>query len=362
MPDTSSTPLPVAERLGVTLVCGPSDAVDVAVAAEAAGLGSVWTTEFSYRSALVPLAAIAAATSRLRLGTAIAYALGRSPTVLAAEARDVDELSAGRLVLGLGSAQPARIRDWLGVETDDIPGHVAEMIQVLRALWHLDDHPVHFDGRHVRVLVRPDGRIPPPVRREIPVLLAAVNRRMMTIAGSVADGVIAHPIMNQAACEGYLRPVLQEAADRAGRAEAPVVAAMSIVVVDDDHDVARRHAASQIAFYLQHSTYEPLIRWYGFAEPARRIRAAVAAGDWQAATGAVSEDMIDSLAVAGPPHHVREHIATRLRTDTSHHLILHTPSMLLLRPVAAEEAAEDYRSRVLRLIDAFATPAPVRST
>ena len=81
-------------RLGMALACGPTDAVALAVEAEEAGFDSVWTTEFSWRSAIVPMAAIATATRRVTIGSAIAYALGRSPVVLAAEARDCDTAAA----------------------------------------------------------------------------------------------------------------------------------------------------------------------------------------------------------------------------------------------------------------------------
>ena len=137
----------------MALACGPSDAVNLAVQAEQAGFDSVWTTEFNWRSATVPMAAIAVATTRITIGSAIAYALGRSPAMLAAEARDIDELSDGRLILGLRSAQPRRIRDWLGAEPTDVPARVTETVEAARALWGIGPEPVHYRGRHVSVSV-----------------------------------------------------------------------------------------------------------------------------------------------------------------------------------------------------------------
>ena len=340
----------------MALACGPSDAVALAVEAERAGFDSVWTTEFSWRSATVPMAAIAAATDRVAIGSAIAYALGRSPAILAAEARDIDELSDGRLILGLGSAQPARIRRWLGADPTDVPAQVAEVIESVRALWRLGPDPVSYRGRHVRVDVEATPSAYPPRRREVPILLAAVNQRMLQVAGAVADGLIAHPIVDGPALRELVRPTLEAAAASAGRATAPAVAAMVIVVVDDDEEQARRNAASQIAFYAKHPAYAPLMDHYGLVGASTSIRDAVGHGDWEAAAAAVPDPMIDRLSVAGPAGLVKTRIGERLDAADCDTLILHTPSMLMSDPGArvSGDPAAAYRSHVSRLIDAFA--------
>ena len=338
----------------MALACGASDAVALAVEAERAGFDSVWTTEFSWRSATVPMAAIAAVTDRVTIGSAIAYALGRSPAVLAAEARDIDELSDGRLILGLGSAQPSRIRDWLSIEPTDVTGRVAEVVEAVRALWHIGPEPVQYRGRHYRVKVGATPGAYPSRSARLPVLLAAVNRRMVHVAGAVADGLIAHPIVDGSALTELVRPQLEAAAASADRAQPPMVAAMLIAVVNDDEEVARRDAAAQIAFYAQHATYAPLMSHYGFERAAAGIRAA-AADDWAAAVSAVTDTMVDRLAVAGPAQLVRSRVAERLDARDCETLILHTPSMLMAD--TAERASGDrgrtYREHVRRLIDVF---------
>lgn len=338
----------------MALACGPADALDLAVRAEQAGFDSVWTTEFSWRSATVPMAAIAVATSRITIGSAIAYALGRSPAVLAAEARDIDELSEGRLILGLGSAQPSRIRDWLGIDPTDVTGRVAEAVEALQALWHIGPEPVQYHGRHYRVTVGATTGAYPSRSARLPVLLAAVNRQMVHVAGAVADGLIAHPIVDGSALSELMRPQLEAAAASTGREQPPMVAAMLIAVVNDDEVAARRDAAAQIAFYAQHPTYAPLMRHYGFEHAAAAIRAA-AADDWGAATSAVTDEMVDRLAVAGTARLVRSRVAERLDARDCETLILHTPSMLMSDPTAraSGDPGRTYREHVGRLIDAF---------
>ena len=339
----------------MALACGAADAVAIAVAAERAGFDSVWTTEFNWRSATVPMAAIATATDRVAIGSAVAYALGRSPAMLAAEARDIDELSDGRLILGLGSAQPARIRDWLGTDPTDVPGRVAEVIEAVRALWGIGQDPVSYHGRHVRVAVEVTPGAYPPGRERIPILLAAVNRRMLHVAGAVADGLIAHPIVDGTVLRDVVRPALEAGAASVARSSPPMVAAMVIVVVDDDEERARRNAAAQIAFYAQHCAYEPLMTHCGFAGAAAFIRAAVRRGDWNAAVASVPGPMIDRLSVSGPPPAVKSRITDRLKARDCDTLILHTPSLLMSDPAAraAGDPGRTYREHVGRLIDAF---------
>lgn len=355
-----SAPLDRAPRLGLALACGPVDAVALAARAEQAGFDSVWATEFSWRSATVPMAAIATATDRITIGSAIAYALGRSPAMLAAEARDIDELSGGRLVLGLGSAQPARLHHWLGVDPTDVPARVAETIEAVRALWRIGPQPVRYRGRHLQVAVEATSSAYPPLRARLPLLLAAVNRRMTRVAGAVADGMIAHPIMDGPALRDLARPQLEAAAAEAGRREPPTVVAMLITVVDPDEERARRRAAAQIAFYAQHRAYAPLMRRGGFDSAAAAIRNAAGSGDWKAAVAAVPDEMTDRLAAAGPASIVRERVAQRREARDCDTLILHTPSTLMSEPAAtaAGDPSRSYRQHTERLIHTFTPAAP----
>ena len=336
----------------MALACGARDAVALAGQAERAGFDSVWATEFSWRSATVPMAAIAATTTRITIGSAIAYALGRTPAVLAAEARDIDELSGGRLILGLGSAQPDRVRRWFGADGTDLAAHVGEVVEAVRTLWGIGAAPVRYDGRHLRVSVEATPSAYSPLRARPPILLAGVNAAMVRVAGAVADGLIAHPMMDAATLEESVVPALRSAAEQAQRPSAPTVVAMLIVVINDDEERARRDAAAQIAFYAQHRTYAPLMRRYGFEQPAARIGEALSRGDWPAAVALVPDAMIDRLAAAGSGTDVRAKVDARRNAGGCDTLILHTPSMLMDR--AATDPAARYRSHLQRLLDTFA--------
>src|SRR5436189_5466792 len=156
----------------VTSTGGPLELADAARRAQEAGFASVWATEFYDRSATVALAAMAQATSTIELGSAIAYAFGRTPLVLAAEARDLDELSGGRITIGLGTGTRKMQEDWHGRAGEHPASRMEELIPLLRRLWRLHEGPVEHDGRFYRLHVQPTAPPRKPLRLDTPIYMA----------------------------------------------------------------------------------------------------------------------------------------------------------------------------------------------
>ena len=281
------------------------DLVAAARLCEDAGFESVWTTEFYDRSATISLAAMAMATERIELGTAIAYAFGRTPLVLAAEARDLDSLSGGRLLLGLGTGTQRMQRDWHGLDGEHPASRMEELVPLLRRLWHLHEGPIEHDGRFYRLHVRPTVPVAPPLRTDIPVYMAGVNARMVQAAGTVADGLVGHPLFTPEYVREVVRPALQRGAELAGRDRAVPIAGYINCAVSADGDAARRDAAALIAFNSTVKTYGAIHQLHGFMDEVEAIRAAWKAGDWAGMVGAVTPEMIETIALAGTPDEVR---------------------------------------------------------
>src|SRR5437588_13129517 len=126
---------------------GVRDAAAAARLAEQSGLASVWATEFYDRSATIALAAMANATETIALGSAIAYAFGRTPLVLAAEARDLDELSHGRPTPGLGTGTRRMQQDWHGLDGEHPASRMEALVPLLRRIWRLDQGAIEHGGR-----------------------------------------------------------------------------------------------------------------------------------------------------------------------------------------------------------------------
>ncbi|MHA6780790.1 LLM class flavin-dependent oxidoreductase [Pseudonocardia saturnea] len=295
----------MTERMGVAVHGGTlATAVDAAVRAEERGFESVWTTEFYDRSATVSLAAMALRTSTITVASGIAYAVGRSPLVLATEARDLAELSGDRLVLGLGTGARTMQRDWHGADPASPAPRMEELVPLLRRIWAMDASGVQHEGRFYRMALQPTVAMTP--RPPIPVYLAGFNARMVQAAGAVADGLVGHPIFTRRYVDEVVRPALAAGAARTGRDGEVPIAGYVITSVAEDGDRARRDAAAQIAFYTVVRTYAPLVELEGFTAEVAAIRDAWKARDHDAMVDAVSPAMLDRMAVAGTPDEVRD--------------------------------------------------------
>jgi probable F420-dependent oxidoreductase len=304
----------VINASGISLVTSygsPAELAEAAGLAERAGFASVWATEFYDRSATIALAAMAHATSTIDLGSAIAYAFGRTPLVLAAEARDLDELSGGRITLGLGTGTRRMQQDWHGLDGEHPAARMEELVPLLRRLWRLHEGPIEHDGRFYRLHVHPTAPPRQPLRLDTPIYMAGVNARMIEAAGAVADGLVGHPLFTPEYVREVARPALARGAERAGRTEPPPIAGYLTCSVAEDRDAARRDAAAIIAFNSTVKTYRRTHEVSGFQREAEAIRAAWSSGDFAGMTAAVSDEMIDSIALAGTPQEVRARFADR---------------------------------------------------
>ena len=301
----------MAVSLVVSGGSGLGDIVESARLAEAAGFASAWATEFYDRSATVSLAAMAQATERIGLGSAIAYAFGRTPVVLAAEARDLDEMSEGRLTLGLGTGTRRMQQDWHGLAGEHPASRMEELVPLLRRLWRLHEGPIAHDGRFYRLHVRPTAMVSAPLREDLPVYLAGVTPRMIEAAGAVGDGLVGHPLFTPEYVRDVARPALARGAARTGRDENVPIAGYLTCSVDEDREAARQAARAVVAFNSTVKTYQVVHRHHGFEQHAERIRELWRGGDFGAAVGAVPDEMLDAIALAGTADEVRQRFAER---------------------------------------------------
>ena len=276
-----------------------------AQAADAAGFASVWTSELYNRSATVTLAALTPRTTSCRIGSGIMYGVGRSPLMLAAEARDLDELAGGRFVLGLGLGTRRMISDWHGLDGDAPATRMEELVPLVRRIWRLHEGPVKHEGRfyRLRIAALEDLAGEPP--RDIPIYTAGVNPRMIESAGRVADGLLGHTLFSPRYIEEVVRPAIERGASHAGRDPQEVrLATYTLASAHDDEEQARREAAAMIAFYGSVKSYGKLFDVCGFGREAESIREAFGRKDAGGMVAAVTDAMVDEFAVAGTPAQV----------------------------------------------------------
>jgi len=297
-------------RYSITIGAGAAESVARAAAlAEAAGFETAWTSEM-FHDPFLPLAAAATSTSRIGLGTSIALAFVRSPWVTALSALDLDVLSGGRFILGLGTGLKRLNERWHGVAYGKPTPHIREAVQVIRLIMERAHRgePIRFSGQYYDVDIQGWRRPLAPVRERIPIYLAGVREGMIRTAAQCADGLLGHPIYSLRWIREVVLPSLARglAESSRGREEFHLCLAVCCAV-GKDIAAARRAAAATIAFYATVNTYEPLFAPFG-AE-VQRIQAALIRGDTEGMIDAVSGEMIEAFAVVGTPDEARQKLA-----------------------------------------------------
>ena len=296
---------------GLILVGGSTrPQVELACRAEAAGLASVWSAEFFNQHPFAVLGAAAQATRRIGIGTAIANAFTRSPVVHASAALDLDELSDGRMTLGLGSGTSRMNEEWYGVPFSAPAARMDECVRVVRALFDAKDKlGFRFDGDFYRLKIPVYSRAGAP-RARVPIAIAAVNRRMVETAGRVADALIGHPIASRRWHRERTLPWLRAAESVAGRPEGACrLLPYVLTSIGRDRALARRDARNQIGFYFTVSVYRTILEFHGLPGVADACRRALASFDVKAMAEAIPDGLVDEIAVAGTPEEARARLA-----------------------------------------------------
>jgi probable F420-dependent oxidoreductase len=302
-----------------------SELAEQAKLAEDAGFEAVWITDFYNRDAFVRMAMCGQATSRIGIASGIAYSFARSPVLTAAAAADIDEITGGRTILGLGTGTKRMQESWYGLTFESPAPKAAEVVRLLRALWEAPaNRPFKFDGRFYKIAIDLFGR-PGRVRSRIPVYMAGVNRTMVRTAGTVADGLVGHPLYSRQYVSDVVQPAVEEGLRRAGRSRDEFdLAGYVITSISDDPAQAREEARRQIAFYATTLTYDAILDLHGWQAEKEGIRNAWRKFDIAAMQAAVSDAMLDQIAIAGTADQCREQAK---RYDTLlDHVLFYPPS------------------------------------
>ena len=277
------------------------DVIAVGRAAEDAGFDSLHVVE-AYRSAFVPLAALATATKRVRLGSYIANAYAHTPFGMGLMALDLDELSGGRFVLGVGSGNRHLNELALGVGRENVHAKLREFVEIVRRMTSaMPGDKVEFEGGIHRMRWKQGAMT--PVRRRIPVHLAAIFPKMIDVAASVADGVALGVLASPEYVRDVVRPRIHRAAEAAGRDPESIEVPMgAIVAVDADRARARNAVRAAIAglFHpMPHPYYEFLLREQGWSPVADELARLVPAGRTEEAIATIDDALVDRLALTG---------------------------------------------------------------
>lgn len=296
-------------KVGLGVGGSLADVVAEARAAEAAGMESAWVAELGH-SAFVQAAAAIGATRRLAIGTAVALAFPRSPTITAMEARDLAALSGGRFVLGLGAQVRRVVEARFSVSYDRPAARMADYVAAIRVVWAAGrGEAITHDGPFYQVGMPTFHEAPEPDAPLPPILVAAVGPVMSRTAGLVADGLVGHPLASPAYLREVVSPAVADGLAAGGRsAGACPISASPLVAVGDDPDRARRAAKLQLAFYATTRPYVGILRLHDREAVMGEVRRAFVRGDRERMAAAIDDELLDAIAIAGRPDEVRDRL------------------------------------------------------
>lgn len=282
-----------------------SDISDQGRRAEALGIDRITRSELN-RDPFLPLAIAAEHTSHIELATSVAIAFPRSPTVVAHVARDLNDLSGGRFVLGLGTQVKGHIQRRFATEWSSPGPRFRDYIAAVRAVWDSWDSEssVEHDGEFYKLsLMTPEFSPGPSQFRRTPVQIAGVNRYNLRLAGDVCDGLRVHPFATRKYTEDVIWPAVQEGAERSGRdlSGFEMIGGGFIAsgASDEAVDGARERARYRLAFYASTRTYLPVLEAHGWEDLNATLRRLVSAGKWNELSAAVPDEVLDEFCVAG---------------------------------------------------------------
>jgi F420-dependent oxidoreductase-like protein len=294
----------------------PSDQLELAQAAEQLGYDSVWTAEAYGSDAATMLAWLAAGTSRIRLGSGIFQIPARSAAMTAMTAATIDNLSGGRMLLGLGTSGPQVSEGFHGVRFGKQLQRTREYVAVVRmALAH---QKIEFHGETLE-LPLPDGPgkvlklTVRPVQQRIPIYLAAMGPKNVALAGEIADGWL--PVYFSPAHTAAVRAPLEEGARRAGRTLDDFRICPTVnVMISEDLETARNAMRPMLGLYVggmgsrEQNFYNRLVSSYGFEREAQEVQELYLSGHKSEAMLAVPDALIDAVSIAGPRPRAKEKI------------------------------------------------------
>ena len=314
-------------RLGLSLGywgARPADAAPLVREAEALGFDSIWTSEAYGSDGVTPLAWMGALTSRIKLGTAILQMPARTPAMTAMTAATLDLLSGGRVLLGLGVSGPQVVEGWHGQLYGKPLVRTREYVEIVRMAL-AREQPLEYHGQEYQIPVadgtglgKPLRLTVHPLRKRIPIYLAALGPKNIELAGEIADGWL--PIFYSPRRENMFLGPLDAGLKRRTAEEPFDIAPAVTVVLGDDVQACRDSVKPVLALYIGgmgakgKNFYNDLARRYGYEAEAERIQDLYLGGKKMAAIAAVPDALVDEVALCGPKERIAEMLDPWLRS------------------------------------------------
>ncbi|MFK8020080.1 MAG: LLM class F420-dependent oxidoreductase [Pseudomonadales bacterium] len=313
------------------LTQNPSEAASSAADLERCGLDGVYTFEGQH-DPFLPLAVASENTEKLELITAIAVAFARNPMILANLGYDLNLMSKGRFILGLGSQIKPHIERRYSMPWSKPAARMREMVQAMRAIWASWSTGERLDFRgefYTHTMMTPVFNPGPNPYGNPRVFIAAIGRLMTEVAGEVGDGILLHPLNTPGFVAEHTLPALQVGWEKSGRKREDFEISCQFMVAtgetEEEFESAKALVRNQIAFYGSTPAYKPVLDHCGWGDLQPTLRDLSKEGKWQAMGGLISDEMLHTIGVIGTP----EEVAAEIRDRRSDNVDRVSPTMYM---------------------------------
>ena len=335
-------------KVDTSLMFDPVKVAEMAPELEELGFDGAYTFE-GQNDPFISLAAAAMQTERMDLMTSIAVAFARNPMSLAYQANDLQLLSGGRFILGLGTQVKAHIERRFNMPWSKPAARMREMVEALKAIWHCwqTGEKLKFEGEfYQHTLMSPTFSPAANEHGPPPVYIAGVGPLMTRVAAEVGEGLFVHPFHTARSLEELTMPAVNEGLERAGKQRSDFTLSAQVItatgLTEEQYQAAEFSARSQIAFYASTPAYRPVLEVHGWEEMQGEANRLSREGDWAGMAGLVDDEMLHTFAVVGEPADVAAQITKRFSGQVERlSPVIYQPDVALLGAVleALENAA-----------------------
>ena len=300
----------------------PEGALEAIRTADELGFDSVWSAEAYGSDAFTPLAWWGSATSKVRLGTNITQLSARTPTATAMSALTMDHLSGGRFVLGMGASGPQVVEGWYGLPYPRPLARTREYVNIVRQVFARQE-PVSFDGDFYQLpyqggmeLGKPLKPTVHPLRKHLPIHLAAEGPKNVALAAEIGDGWL--PMFFSPKSDSFYREALETGfarrEQRPAEGEFEVPASVPVLITDDVAQAAEALKPT-LALYIggmgakKANFHKDVFARMGYEAVADEVQQHYLAGHKNDAAAAIPTSLVEDIALVGPPAKIRDELA-----------------------------------------------------
>lgn len=330
-------------KIDSSLMFDPARVAGMASQLEEAGFDGAYTFE-GQSDPFITVAAAAMNTQRMELMTSIAVAFSRNPMNLAYLGNDLQNLSEGRFILGLGAQVKAHIERRFSMPWSKPASRMREMVQAVRTIWDCwqTGEKLRFEGEFYNHTLMSPVFAPEPNKYGVPkIYIAGVGPVMTEVAAEVGDGYFLHPFNTAQSMDELSLAAITRGLDKAGKKRADYEVSAQVITAtgldEESMQVAIASARNQIAFYASTPAYLPVLKCHGWESLQADANQMMRDGKWGELNELIDDDILNTFAVVGSPAEVAQKIADRYRGKVERiSPVIYQPDVALLAELRSQ--------------------------